>query len=223
MKSLRLSVPRDAIAPASTDTRGRLINVQLLPDGTLLELALVDAPADAVLDEDEGKDEDEDEDEACTETEQFAREVVPTTDGRTYVYQHCRPTPQVRALFDLLNAHRLMVVFPITVESDGRITLEIIGSESAVQNGFEALPPAIRDRTTVERVGAYEPTDAGVRSALTDRQRDVLDAATVVGYYDVPRRGTAADVAAAVGCAPSTASEHLRKIEATVLSAIADD
>ncbi|MFC7174018.1 helix-turn-helix domain-containing protein [Haloplanus litoreus] len=39
------------------------------------------------------------------------------------------------------------------------------------------------------------------------------------GYYDSPREGSVADVAATLDVAPGTAAEHLRKAEATVMRA----
>lgn len=116
-----------------------------------------------------------------------------------------------------------MIVFPISLSQETGITIEVIGSESDVQNGFDALPEEVRRRTSIERVGEYSPTAAGMVSTLTERQHEVLDAAAAVGYYDIPRRGTADDVADVVGCASSTAPEHLRKIEARILSAVADE
>ena len=148
--------------------------------------------------------------------------MVETQDGQCYIYQHCRPTEQVQVLLRLLNEHRLMIMFPVRFDVETGITIEMVGRESDVQNGFDALPQEVRRRTSIERVGEYSPTAAGVVSTLTERQREVLDAAASVGYYDVPRRGTADDVADVVGCASSTASEHLRKIEARILSSVAE-
>jgi predicted DNA binding protein len=211
MKYLRMTVPQEVVTPASTLTKGRLLNVQLLPDETILELALVRADADELRTAMGTSD----------SVDQFAHEVVDAQDGRCYVYQHCRPTERAQEFLRLLNEYRLMIMFPIYLSEEGGITIEIVGSESDVQRGFDALPREVRCRSSIERVGEYSPMAAGVASRLTERQREVLDAATTVGYYEVPRRGTADDVADAVGCASSTASEHLRKIEARILSAIA--
>ena len=48
----------------------------------------------------------------------------------------------------------------------------------------------------------------------------MLDAALSVGYYEEPRRGTQADVAEAVGLAPATVGEHLRRVEEMVLRSL---
>ena len=213
MKYLRMTVPQEVIAPASAVTEGHLLNLQLLPDGTLLELALVRADSDELLTMME----------TSTTTEHFAHEVVEPQDGQCYIYQHCRPSEQVQELLQLLNEYRLMIIFPVTFNEEIGMTVEIIGSESDVQNGYDALPCEVRRQTSIERVGEYSPMAAGVISALTERQREVLSAAVTVGYYDVPRCGTADDVANVVGCASSTASEHLRKIEARILSAVVEE
>lgn len=51
---------------------------------------------------------------------------------------------------------------------------------------------------------------------------DRLRAALEAGYYAVPREASRADVAAALGCAPSTASEHLRKAERRLVRTFLD-
>lgn len=115
-----------------------------------------------------------------------------------------------------------MIIFPIPFDAKIGLTVEIIGDKSNIQDGFGALPLEIRQQSSIERVGEYSPMDTGMSRALTERQREILDAAVSVGYYDVPCRGTADDVATAAGCAATTASEHLRKIEARILSMLAE-
>ncbi|WP_330633328.1 helix-turn-helix domain-containing protein [Halocatena halophila] len=206
-----MTLPQDVIAPASVITEGRLLNIQLLPDGTILELSLVHIDPDELLSELE----------TTNEPNQLAYEVVETKQDFWYVYQHCQPTEQALTLLRLFNDYQLMIMFPVVFDDTG-CTIEIIGRDSDVQHGFDALPADVRRRASIDRVNEYSPQATTPRSDLTERQREVLDAAVTVGYYDVPRRGTAEDVAAALGCAPSTASEHLRKIEARILSSIAE-
>ena len=142
MKYLRMTLPLETVAPASAVTEGHILNVQLLPDGTLLESALVRTNSDKLLSMME----------ISTDTDHFSYEVVDVQDGQCYVYQHCRPTEQAHELLQLLNDHRLMIMFPISFSEKTGITIEIIGSESDVQNGFDALPREIRQRTSIERV-----------------------------------------------------------------------
>lgn len=53
---------------------------------------------------------------------------------------------------------------------------------------------------------------------VTDRQRDVLDTARRMGYFEVPRECPLADVAAEVGVDKSTASEILRRGQDRIVS-----
>lgn len=68
----------------------------------------------------------------------------------------------------------------------------------------------------VVEMGESLPEANRLFDTLTDRQQTVLRAAVECGYYRTPRDATIDDVAEAVNCAPDTAGEHLRKIEARV-------
>ena len=70
---------------------------------------------------------------------------------------------------------------------------------------------------TVEEVGDYDRRHATVASDVTDRQFEAVSAAVEVGYYAVPREAGLGDVAGELGCAESTASNLLRKAEASVM------
>ncbi|MDX1745970.1 MAG: helix-turn-helix domain-containing protein, partial [Halobacteriales archaeon] len=85
-----------------------------------------------------------------------------------------------------------------------------------VQRAFDELPPAVRDELDVEQLTEYVPDVFTLQAGLTARQREILDTAVDIGYYDDPRRATVADVASELGINQSTASEHLRKLEARV-------
>lgn len=63
-----------------------------------------------------------------------------------------------------------------------------------------------------ESVGATVPV-ADLASGLTKRQLEALRLAVRSGYYEVPRRVEARELAAQVGLGRSTFEEHLRKAE----------
>jgi len=56
--------------------------------------------------------------------------------------------------------------------------------------------------------------------ALTDRQRVALDTAYHAGYFDWPRETDGVEVAEALGVAPTTFHQHLRKAERKVLESL---
>lgn len=109
---------------------------------------------------------------------------------------------------------RVVVVTPI-VYRDGAAHVELVGTQAALGEAVEALPTPVE--VTVRAVGDYHPDAGRATESLSERQRDAVGAALAVGYYDHPRGGTHADVAERLGCAPSTAGEHLRRAEAKLV------
>lgn len=210
MRFLRLTLGPELISPSSAVTRGEVRNVQYLSDGTIMELYAVEGELDEILEELE----------RSASTVRF--EQLGTRAGTHYLFHHGRPSEEVRALIELLEAFHLMVVLPIVFDEERGATIDVVGESQSLQRVYDRFPAEIRRQTTVEQVGDYVPSRSGVLSVLTRRQREVLRAAVSVGYYAEPREGTAEDVAEAVGCAPSTASEHLRKLEARLFASLVD-
>lgn len=72
------------------------------------------------------------------------------------------------------------------------------------------------------RTGERESADLAFvdRSRLTDRQREVLETAHEMGYFEYPKRANAGDVAAAIGISRSTFSEHLGAAQTKLLDSI---
>lgn len=137
---------------------------------------------------------------------------------RGLVYVHARPPPEMKRFLELPRTHEVFFDFPIGSTEDGRLRVVMIGETNEVLRAALAdLPPALD--VTVERIGPYP--DAGeLVSLLTDRQREVLDAALDLGYYDVPRGATHRDIAERLGLSVGTVSEHLQKIESRVFESL---
>lgn len=55
---------------------------------------------------------------------------------------------------------------------------------------------------------------------LTDRQREVLELAHELGYFDHPKRANKGDVAAELGVTTSTVSEHLSMTQRKLMESI---
>jgi predicted DNA binding protein len=115
-------------------------------------------------------------------------------------------------LVEAVSQGSLVLASPLEYLDGGRVRFTLVGSSADLRAAVDAIPDDIR--VELDRVGAYDDPAA---NGLTDRQRDALGAAVEVGYYEVPRRGTVADAAERLDCASGTASEHLRKAEATLV------
>ncbi|WP_225336609.1 PAS domain-containing protein [Halomicrobium urmianum] len=85
-----------------------------------------------------------------------------------------------------------------------------------------AYPEAemLRRRQTTQARDDFRQNRGCVLDDLTERQRAALDAAFHGGYFEWPRETTAEEIADALGVAPSTLHQHLRKAERTVLGAV---
>lgn len=211
MRYLTLTFPRtpasetgDALVPGLHVERGTLLNMNYLHDETLVELCRLEASRDSVVADLEAWD------------DAISYDVFDTDDGDVCVFVHSHPTPELAELLRIVERHRLIVEMPIELEAES-VTVRIAGGSAALHEAMDALPADAAADVRIEQLGTYDPETHAARSALTDRQRTVLDAAVEVGYYATPRTATIEDVAAAAGCAESTASEHLRKIEARLL------
>lgn len=112
-------------------------------------------------------------------------------------------------------------------EGEGRIVADIPPEQdpAAVAEAFLAADPDAELVTKREKDTLAPPfSTSGVRQALrthlTDRQFDVVETAFEMGYYEWPRACTGEDVAAELGIASATFSEHVRTAERKLLGVL---
>jgi len=120
-------------------------------------------------------------------------------------------------------------VKPVEITADGdavRIVVEappdaeprtILETLSERAPGFEFV-----SKGEVSSHSTAEPETPPLRDALTNRQREVLRAAYLAGYYEWPRDTTAEQLAETLGIASSTLHQHLRRANRNILSELAD-
>jgi predicted DNA binding protein len=134
-------------------------------------------------------------------------------------------TPSIRYLVERAGCfrHRTVAVhagieyWTVYTRSKGDVR-ELVDSVRGFDNDVEV-------RRNVD-IGAM--TDGGsarqepFRSALTDRQIEAFRTALSVGYYDDGSRVTIEDIADRLGVHRSTAGEHVKRAENTLLSEIGD-
>lgn len=147
----------------------------------------------------------------------LTHDITPITDDKFYIYLRDRSTQTASELFETFCRNSLIVVWPIEYHQDGTGTLTVVGPPDQLQTAIEGVPEGIE--TDIEEIGGAWSRE-GVIARLSDRQRAAIAAGIEVGYYDMPRQATHADVAGVLGCAPSTASEHLRKAESKLLTSL---
>ena len=138
-----------------------------------------------------------------------------------YVYIEHETRAEDSAFRDPFLERRVLTVPPIEFISDGETSVEIVGRAADLQAVLDDFPSEFDVR--VDQIGDYDRGLTAFTSLLTDRQREAVSVAVGLGYYDVPRTASVEDVAAALDCAPSTASNHLRKAQARLARQVVAD
>lgn len=195
-----------ALAAEPTVHRQAIDHVNLLNDGTAVTLSRARGDRERL-------------DEILAATDDILRYDVSETGGELQVYVHFRPNETARALLEVTREHELVIDTPIEYGPDGSLRVAVIGEDEVVQAAIAHVPDAVR--LELEQLSDYDPEERELSSLLTERQREILDAAVEVGYYEVPRHATHEEIADRVGLSTTTVGEHLRKIEARLLSEIA--
>lgn len=144
-------------------------------------------------------------------------ELTEVEDDSFYAYLMSVPTEGARRIFESLTRGRLVVLHPLEWDAGGTVRLSVVGTSDEIQAAIDGMP----DPVTVEvtEIGGLERAAEAVETLLSDRQREAVEAALDLGYYEIPRTASHEDVADAIDCAPSTAAEHLRKAESKLLRA----
>lgn len=139
-------------------------------------------------------------------------ELVEDGEG-TYAFLRQDGYEFAPAVLDAIAAASVVFLPPVAFLETGAVRFEAVGEAGALGAFHDAL--ADLGDVAIERVHEFERSASPSR--LTDRQRAALEAAVEAGYYELPRDGTIADVAAALDCSTSTAGELIRKAEAAVI------
>lgn len=185
-----------------------ILHLNLLDDGTAVSLATHRGDSERLR-------------EILSESDDVLDFEVLDTDDGIQTYIHFTPNETTEALLRLTREYEFVIDTPIRWDADdsGAIRVGLIGDDDTVQRAIESVPENIR--LELEQLSEYNPESQELSAMLTERQKEILDTAVEVGYYEVPRRATHEDIAAALDLSTTTVGEHLRKIEARMLSEIA--
>lgn len=150
-------------------------------------------------------------------------EIFNVDDEEFNLYVRFKPGSPATDLLEIADENGLILDTPFEFKNGG-VKMTVVGKNERVQ---ESLPEFMRltedAETVLNQVGKYVPEKSDLERALTDRQREVVQAAVEVGYYDNPRQATHEDVAELLDCTASTAGEHLRKAEAKIMPQTVDN
>lgn len=198
--------PSDRRLAEDPDVRRTAIhNISLLDDGTAVTLYQLDGDADGI-------------DTILADAPEVVAYNVSETGENVHAYIQFETNDTVAELLGITHEHGIILDTPIEYTRRGGLRMTVVGEEETIRRTIAAVPEGIRLK--LEETGEYEPSARRLFAQLTSRQQETLRAAVDAGYYEVPRRATHADVAETLDRTGGTVGEHLRKIEAAVLTAI---
>lgn len=199
----------EALSTEPTIERGDITRVDLLEDGSAILLAEARGDVERYR-------------EILRESPHVYEFSVVESDGWWYSYTHYEPNGVNREMLSVRYELPVTMEMPIEVEPDGAMVVTLVGSQEAFVRAQQRRLDSDAYDVELLETGPYRPDLDDLYLSLTDRQREVLDAAVELGYYEAPRDVTHEAVAEAVGLSPSTVGEHLQKIEAHVFGELVD-
>jgi hypothetical protein len=102
------------------------------------------------------------------------------------------------------------------VVSERGASMSLVGPQEAISGTVSEYETA-GVSPTLEKLGSYDGRERPL-DELTDRQREIIQTAYDMGYYEVPREATTEAVASEIDVDPSTVAEHLQRAERNLLS-----
>lgn len=186
-------------------SRECILHINRLKDGTVVTLTQYRGDADRL-------------DTILASTDNVISYSISELEEGMQAYVHAHPTESTAALLEIVNEYEFILDTPIECRRDRGYHIGLIGEESEIRRALDNIPESVR--VELERLSEYEPEARELTALLTDRQQEILETAIELGYYDVPRRATHADIADELGVSSTTIGEHLRKIESRMLTEI---
>lgn len=102
----------------------------------------------------------------------------------------------------------------------GGATMSFVGPQESIAETIDAFETA-GVSPNLQRLGPYDGRHQPL-DELTDRQRQVIETAYEMGYYEVPKTVSSTEIAAELGVDPSTVSEHLQRAERNLIEDVLD-
>lgn len=144
-------------------------------------------------------------------------ECMPIDDETFYAYAVMDIRAADETLLGAFDESSLVIVPPLVYTGRERVHVTVLGEPDALSGLLTRFPDDIG--IEVQRVSDHQRRAETLAGRLTMRQFEAMETARELGYYDVPRSGSLAEVATALGCSESAASTLLRTVESKLVDA----
>ncbi|MDJ1432796.1 helix-turn-helix domain-containing protein [Halostagnicola sp. A-GB9-2] len=144
-------------------------------------------------------------------------EITPVDEDTFYGYAEMDLRGADEALLGTFDDSGLVIVPPIIYTGRESVHVTVLGEPDALAGLVERFPDDVG--VEVERVSDHQRKAETLAGRLTARQFEAMETARELGYYDIPRTGSLAEVAASLKCSESAASTLLRTVESKLVDA----
>lgn len=144
-------------------------------------------------------------------------DITPVDEDTFYAYAVMDVRAADESLMGAFDQPGLVLVPPIVYTGRETVHVTVLGEPDALAGLLERFPDGMN--IDVERVSDHQRKAETLAGRLTARQFEAMATARDIGYYDVPRNGSLAEVATELECSESAASTLLRTIESELVDA----
>lgn len=102
---------------------------------------------------------------------------------------------------------------------EGQIHLSVVSSQDEIGQSITTTDASEID-PQLQCLTDFECSTTATVDSLTERQREIVETAHAMGYYEVPRLASTEEVAAEVKLDSSTVAEHLQRAEHNLIEDI---
>ena len=144
-------------------------------------------------------------------------EIASGDDDALYLLVHGESGEVVRPLYALIEHEPMLLRPPIWCE-EARWRFGVVGTDDAVQRAHDV----VREHADVdvERLRSFTPDRPSALAGLTDRQREALETAVAIGFYEESEDADFDELGEALDCGKSAANALLRRAEARIVETL---
>lgn len=145
----------------------------------------------------------------ATDTAAITRfETTPIDEDTFYGYVETDLTQLEQSFADLFEVPDVVVIPPMVYTGGDAFSMTVLGTEAALRDFLSDVPSTFD--VHIERLSEHRRRTESMVGQLTVRQFSALETAAKLGYFEVPREASLAEVAAELECSESTASTLVR-------------
>ena len=147
-------------------------------------------------------------------------ETTSIDEDTFYGYVETDLTQLDRSFVDLFEVPDVVVIPPMVYTGGNTFIITVLGTEPALRNLLSDVPSTFD--VEVERLSEHRRRTESVVGQPTARQFAALETAAELGYFEVPRGASLAEVAAELECSESTASTLVRTAVENLVNGVID-